>query len=175
MKALIIYDDITSALRASQSLRSASRRADTKSDWEIKVWRANMLRFRSVADEALRDAAGVDLIVFAGCRPFVLPLWLKGWLEQWASCRQVPDAAVAVIEEQASATRSESLSSDLSEFALSHNLGFIASHQQDREIETLRLQTGNLGHRRVPAYVVSASIDLLPASTEWMSLSSKSA
>lgn len=86
-----------------------------------------MLRFQSVANEALREATDSDLIVLAGSRGYSLSPWLKEWLDDWASCRQVRDAALAFVEDGSSAPSPATKESELFRFAESHNLGFIAS------------------------------------------------
>jgi hypothetical protein len=56
MKAFIIYENFASALRVVNVLRSVAYRRDIRVDWKINLWCANTLRFRTVADEALREA-----------------------------------------------------------------------------------------------------------------------
>lgn len=126
MKALIIYDDFNSAVKASITLLHSAHQADFTVRWNIRPWRADLLKFPPTADEALTEALDAHLIVFAGHSAQSLPVWLERWLEQWAKNRQIKDAALAVV----SAERSEALSSasakpDLSQFARRHDLSFI--------------------------------------------------
>jgi hypothetical protein len=138
MKALIIYDNVTFALRANSLLRNAAHGANTKVGWDVKLWRGNMLKFQSVAQEALAEALDTDLILFAGLQASLLPRWLKNWLEEWASRRQVRDAALALIEDQDSPIRQASIAVELRDFARRHALGFIAS-REGRKIGTTSL------------------------------------
>ncbi|HWY78598.1 MAG TPA: hypothetical protein VN281_23485, partial [Verrucomicrobiae bacterium] len=77
MKALIIYDDFTGAVRAGAALQRATWSANVNADWDIRPWRTDVLRVASAADEALKEAADADLIVFAGSGAYSLPVWLK--------------------------------------------------------------------------------------------------
>ena len=88
MKALIIYDDFASAVRASTALRQAAHRAKVRANWNLRPWRADILRFTTAADEALNDAVDADVIMLAGRRVYALPPWLRQWLESWASRRK---------------------------------------------------------------------------------------
>jgi hypothetical protein len=90
MKALIIYDTISPAFKAINSLRNADSSADAPTPLKIKLWRLGLMRFPSMAGEALREASDADLILFAVRRTQALPSWMKHWLERWAMHRVAP-------------------------------------------------------------------------------------
>jgi len=126
MKALIIYDDLAGATRATAALKQAAWRANVSSDWDIKPWRTDTLKFLSVADEALIEADDADLIVFAGPQAHSLPTWLEEWLRCWVARRDVEDAALAVIHEvSAGASLVARVVPQLRRFAARHGLSFI--------------------------------------------------
>src|SRR5260370_37595444 len=100
MKALIIYDDFARAARAAAALQHATWSANIAADWDLKPWRMDVLRFPSAADEALIEAAGADLIVFAGSGAYSLPTWLKEWLKRWVMRREIEDVALGVRSEE---------------------------------------------------------------------------
>src|SRR5271170_2880640 len=87
MKALIIYDDFYSALKANASLQHSAHKADLAVQWNIRPWRVDMLKFPPTADEALTEALDAHLIVFAGHSAQSLPFWLERWIEQWIKSR----------------------------------------------------------------------------------------
>src|SRR5271167_4231897 len=97
MKALIIYDDFYSAIKANESLQHSAHKADFSVQWNIRPWRVDMLKFPPTAEEALTDAIEAHLIVLAWHKTQPFPFWLQNWLERWAKCRQITDAALAVI------------------------------------------------------------------------------
>jgi hypothetical protein len=125
MNVLIIYDNFSSATTAVTTLQHAASRAELDAPSNIKPWRVDVLRLPVAADEALKEAADADLIVFAGPRAYQLPTWLKEWLECWAKRRQVGDAAVALIRDKTGAGQSTPAARELFSFAARHGLGFI--------------------------------------------------
>jgi hypothetical protein len=123
MKALIIYEDFACAEKANVTLQCSAQSADVRVQWNVRPWRVDMLKFPPTAEAALTEAMDAHLIVFVGRGAQSLSLWLQDWLEHWAKCRQIKDAALAVI----GAGNAEVISSqsDLSQFAKRHGLSFI--------------------------------------------------
>ena len=136
MKALIIYDDFASAVRASTALRQAAHRAKVRAYWNLRPWRADILRFAPAAHEALNDALDADVIVLAGRRVYALRPWLTQWMESWGSRRKAEDCALVVVrgenEEKGSAPNPE-----LSRFAKRHRLDFIVENDTSSDDEIL--------------------------------------
>jgi len=123
MKALIIYDDFAGAVRASAALHHATLIANVNADWDLRPWRTDVLRVPSAADEALKEAADADLIVFAGSGAYSLPAWLKEWLKRWVMRRQFEDVALAMI--RGAGTLAVPAVAQLRRFAARHGLSFI--------------------------------------------------
>ncbi len=125
MKALIIYGDVALATQAKAMLERASERADATTRWDVKPWRMDLLMVQGMGNAALKDGAGAHLIVFAVPRAQALPGRLADWLEQWATCREVQEAAVAVFDGGNSDTLSVAAAPELSLFAERQGLSFI--------------------------------------------------
>ena len=125
MKAVIVYDNFAFAAKANEMLHRAANRADAAMRWDIKPWRVDALSLHRGAEEALTDAMDAQLIVFAGHRTEALPSWLLNWLERWAACRQMADAAFAVIGGRNGDVLSMPANPALSDFAERHGLNFI--------------------------------------------------
>jgi hypothetical protein len=126
VKAIIIYDDLDSAVNANTTLQHPVHQADFAVQWNIRPWRVDMLKFPPTADEALTDALDAHLIVFAGRSAQSLPFWLERWLEQWAKYRRIRDAALAVVGTGSAKALSSALARpDLSQFARCHDLSVI--------------------------------------------------
>src|SRR5271154_5243666 len=123
MKALVIYDDFVCAEKANAALQHSAQNANVRVQWNIRPWRVDMLKFPPTAEEALTEAMDAHLIVFVGRRAQSLPFWLQDWLEHWVKCRQINDAALAVIG--AGNAGGMSSQSDLSQFAKRHGLSLI--------------------------------------------------
>lgn len=129
MKALIIYDNFAFAARANEMLQRAANQADAAMRWNIKPWRVDALNLHRSAEEALMDATDAHLIVFAGHRAQALPNWLLNWLERWAVCRQIADAAFAVVGGRNGDALSMPATPELSRFAGRHGLNFITDDE----------------------------------------------
>jgi len=156
MKALIIYDDLTGATRATAALKHAAWSAHVSADWDIKPWRTDALRFPTVADKALIEAADADLIVFVGPQAHSLPTWLEEWLRCWVVGRDVEDAALAVIQEvSAEESLFAAAIAQLRRFAAFHGLSLITENETAPEdhqrLSTPRAQSA----RRRPVFSTS--------------------
>jgi hypothetical protein len=125
MKALIMYHDFASAVRANAALQHAAQYSDFRVQWNIRPWRVDLLKFPTAAEDAQADAADAHLIVFGSRCTLSFPFWLRDWLEQWAECRQIKDAALAVIHEDSADSLSISPTPGLSRFASRHGLNII--------------------------------------------------
>jgi hypothetical protein len=135
MKALIIYETISSALKAIISLRNADSSAGQQTPWKIKLWRIGLMRFPSMAGEALHESSDTNLILCAVRRTQALPSWMKHWLERWAMHRKIADAAVALMVDDAHDTGQVALANDMSKFSADHNLTFVANSEQKSKAE----------------------------------------
>jgi hypothetical protein len=127
INALIIYDDFTFAARANATLQRSAHHLDMSIKWNVRPWRLDMLKFPPTAEEALNEAIDAHLIVFAGVTAKPLPAWLNDWLEHWAKCRRIDEAALAIIDDGNKHTSSPSTISEMSLFAKRRGLGFIVS------------------------------------------------
>ncbi len=75
MKALIIYQDFASAVKANGALQRTTLHADVHVQWSIRPWRLDLLKFPPTAEEALADAMDAHLILFADCCVHLIPYW----------------------------------------------------------------------------------------------------
>ena len=86
---MIIYDAFSSAAKAGVALRRAAYPARADEQLNINICPVDMLKLPDAAEEALMEAAGAHLIVFAGGFVQCLTPWLQAWLERWVVCREV--------------------------------------------------------------------------------------
>lgn len=125
MKALTIYSDFACAAKVNSTLQHSAEKLDFTVQWNISPWRVDMLKFSPIAEEALTDALDAHLIVFAGHGALLFPFWLRRWVEHWAKCRQIADAALAVFYEESVDALSMPETHELSHFAARNGLNFI--------------------------------------------------
>ena len=123
LNAVIIYDTLDLALKAKVMLECG--RTDEPTHWNVKPWRVDMLKLPPAADVALTEAAEAHLMLLAVRQVHSFLPWLINWLEQWAICRQVKEAALAVWAGGNADTRSARAVPALSQFARHHGLSFI--------------------------------------------------
>jgi hypothetical protein len=125
MKALILYQDFAFAVKANEVLQHSAEYSEFRVQWNIRPWRVDLLKFPPAAEEAQADAADAHLIVFGSRCALSFPFWLEDWLEQWAKCRQIEDAALALIHEDSGDSLSIPPTPGLSHFANHYGLNII--------------------------------------------------
>src|SRR3954467_11435434 len=101
MKATIFCDDSSFAAKARGLLRRVGDRPGVNLRWAIKTWPVNALHHASLSERALLESADAHLIVIPGKHAHSLSSHLRGWLNRWAALREVGDAAVGVIGDDA--------------------------------------------------------------------------
>ncbi len=126
MKAIIIYDNFGNAVKAKAALQRCGHGAGLAAPCDIRPWRIDMLKFPIIAAETLTEAIDAHLLVFAGRTAQLLTSRLQLWLEHWAKCRRIEQAALAVFGGADAALGSSSAGANLAEFAKRHNLDFIS-------------------------------------------------
>jgi hypothetical protein len=122
MNAVIIYDRFEIAAKANAVLERATHRTGETVNWNVKPWRVDMLNLRLTAEAALAEAAEAHLIVVAVREVQAL---LVDWLERWATCRHVQEAALAVWDGGNADTRRTREIPELSRFARRHGLSLL--------------------------------------------------
>ena len=126
MNAVIIYNQAGLAAKAAAILRRASDRAEEPIHWSVSPWREDLLTQHPVQSAAFSDASEAHLIMLAVSNRDHLSTELLGWLEIWAWCRQVKDAALAVYDGvDGGYGLSTEADPKLVEFAHRHGLSFI--------------------------------------------------
>jgi hypothetical protein len=125
MNAVIIYDEPSCAVTARTTLEAAAQRAESVR-WEVRPWCREILMLSpAMAAQAKTEAAEAHLIVLALRQPGVLTQCLLDWLDEWAACRKVQNAALAVWDARNGNRLAEVAPPDLSAFAARHGLSFV--------------------------------------------------
>ena len=139
MNAVIVYDKFDFAAKADAMLERVAQRTGETAHWKVKPWRADILKLPPAAEEALAEAAEAHLILLAMRQVQSLIPWLLGWLERWALCRQIQEAALAVWGGGNADAGSVRAIPELSHFARRHGLSLIFDDNAMVEDKTLRL------------------------------------
>jgi hypothetical protein len=90
--------------------------------WIVKSWPVISLISASLGKEALIEANDCHLVILPMRRVHSFPSWLRDWFHRWAALREIPDAAVAVIDDGACDEFSRPVSPELARLVLLHNL-----------------------------------------------------
>lgn len=146
--AVIIYDTVAFAGKAKAMLERAAHRTGEIMRWNVKPWRVDMLRLPPASEAALAEAAEAHLIVLAVRQVQSLLPWLVDWLERWATCRRVREAALAVWDGGNADTRSARATPELSQFVGRHGLSLIFADNALIE-DTSPMFAGDLNKREV--------------------------
>jgi hypothetical protein len=125
INAVIIYDRFDFAAKATALLKRVAQRTDETAHWVVRPWRLDILALPAAAEVALAEAAGAHLILLAMRQVQSLASWLVDWLERWARCRQVLEAALAVWDGGNADTPGGGATSELLQFAGRHGLSLI--------------------------------------------------
>jgi hypothetical protein len=125
MNVVIIYDQFDFALNAKAILERVVHWTDETMQCSVKPWREDLLKLPSTAEAALAEPAEARLIMFAVRQVRLHLPWLGDWLERWARCRQVQEAALAVWDGGNADTRPARAAPELSQFAARHGLSLI--------------------------------------------------
>lgn len=95
LKAVVLYSEVESGLRARTLLQRASHRAGWPGTMDNLFWRFDVMSTPSVAREALYRAADADMVLLVAKGMSDPPEWLLEWLEIWAISRRIRDAILA--------------------------------------------------------------------------------
>ena len=146
MNAVIIYDEFDYATKAKATLERAANRTDKTTHWGIRLWRVDVLKLPPAAEAALAEAVEAHLIVLAARQGQSLFPWLADWLERWARCRQVQEAALAVWDGGNADTRSAQAAPELSQFAVRSGVSLLID--ENALVEDPSTMSANNPHER---------------------------
>ncbi len=125
MNAVIIYDRFDFAVQAKAMLERAVHGTGEATHWSARPWRVDILKLAPAAEAALAEAEEAHLIVLALCQVQSSLPWLVNWLERWAACRQVQEAALAVWDTGNADAPPVRWTPELSQFAGRHGLSLL--------------------------------------------------
>lgn len=125
LKAVIISDDFAFAAMANATLRRVGYQAGVNAQWIIKCWPVNALNDPALAEQALAETLDAHLIIFPASCAQSLPSRVLDWLEEWATHRKIPAAALGVINDADTTGPTDIVYPQLSRFIHEHDLNFI--------------------------------------------------
>jgi hypothetical protein len=142
MKAMVIYDSFSVAAKANCLLQSAAVHSACVMNWEIKPWRADLLKMVNFIREASLEASDAHLIIIAAEKIGSLPYWLEHWLEDWAVERKIEEAALGIVDYDPRGHLP--LFPQAYRFAARHGLNFIYQPQERKDYPRIASATGSV-------------------------------
>lgn len=151
MKALIIYDDFATVVRANVALQYSGRNADFPVQWNVNLWQIDMLKFSPTAEEALTDALAAHLIVIANSCAKSSTIWFQSWVEHWAKCRYINGAGLALLGGGGSDGLATSAIGEFSSLARRHGLSLILDDGRNEKDQSNFIEHSLDGHKPLPS------------------------
>lgn len=129
LKAVVLYSEIESGLKARTLLQRVIDRAGWQGALDNVFWRFDVLSRPNVAREALYGAADADIVLLVAKGISQPPEWLLEWLEIWAISRRTSDAILAAwCHEHAAQEQVEGMK-PVRQIAKRHGLKFVCAEQ----------------------------------------------
>lgn len=163
LKALIIYDDVAAATKAIKVLRRALSLSKTRARWDIKPWRAGVLRLPLAADQALLEAIDADVIALADI-PDIEQIRLMDWLKCWNALRKSAGSALVVTRSRLD--HKHAISRELASFAAQNRLDLMI--ETDPAVGMNSTTSPRVTARRdSPVVHLAAPVALTPAASNY--------
>ena len=139
MKAIIIYHDVPFAHQAGALLQRVGRQQNLHVEWTVKYWPVRVLDEPAMAELALDECLDAHLIILPSGLGQSLPPRLLNWLKRWAAHRQIPDAALGILNGGQITRLAPPLSPELPNLLRQHGLNLIMDRGAGTTAESIKL------------------------------------
>ncbi len=96
LKVVVVYEDFATGIRAKNAFDRLLSRMGEMSDFDMNLWRFDLLGDQKLSAVAANEAAGADLIMLSAHGGADLPVSIKIWLGRWLSKRDNKASALVV-------------------------------------------------------------------------------
>lgn len=83
---LLVYEDFSTGLRARQVFEQVARQLELEADFNVDLWKFDLLREPALLEWAANEAVKADLVFLSahgqGELPGTVNMWLRRWLER---------------------------------------------------------------------------------------------
>ena len=108
LNVVLLYEDLSTALRAKESLHRIARQLGTDAGFHAAFWRLDLLGEPLRVEQAAIEAAAADVIILSLHSGRELRAEACGWLERWLAYRKEhPYALAALFDAQAASTEKD--------------------------------------------------------------------
>jgi hypothetical protein len=95
-QALLVYEDLSTGLRARQTLEEVARQLGPDGQFKLTLWKFDLLAETSLLEQATREAANADIVFLSAHGHRELPTPVREWYEQWLESQCDEPKAVAL-------------------------------------------------------------------------------
>lgn len=104
---LLIYEDLSTGLRARRAFEEAVQRIEMPADFKVDLWRFDLLWESALREAALKQAAKAGVLVISAHGRTELPATVQVWLSQWLERKDdQPCALVLSLDQEIEGTPS---------------------------------------------------------------------
>lgn len=96
LKVVALYEDFTSGKRVRATFNALARQFGQDCDFQLNLWRFDILRLRQVEEMIAQEANDADLIIVSA-RHLDLPAGFKTWLDSWRPAPAGRDRALVAL------------------------------------------------------------------------------
>ena len=86
LDVLLVYEDFSTGLQARKAFEQVARQLELEGDFNVDLWRLDLLREPALLERAANKAAKSDIVFLSahgrGELPETINLWLTQWLER---------------------------------------------------------------------------------------------
>ena len=97
LDVLLVYEDFSAGLRARQALDRILRQLELEADFNVNLWRFDLLREPALLERAANEAAKAWLVFLSAHSQGELPGTVNLWFKQWLERRGGEPCALAVL------------------------------------------------------------------------------
>ena len=102
LEVLLLYEDLSTALRAKHSLDQLPGQLGGETGLNTRLWRLDLLGQPLLAEQAAIEAAAADVIILSLHRSSDLRAELRNWLSRWLEHKEArPYALAALLDAEA--------------------------------------------------------------------------
>lgn len=96
LDVLLLYEDFSTGLRARQTLTQVAEALDLPMDFQVELWRLDLLREPILLAQAAAEAARADIVLLSEHGRSDVPAVLDSFLRKWVANRGGKPSALVV-------------------------------------------------------------------------------
>jgi hypothetical protein len=136
MAVSIIYEDFVTGMRAKEWLDRLGRQVNQEVEFEMELWRFDLLPEPSFREDAATNAASADMIILSAHRSDDLPASVRAWMNRWLSLKDDHSTAFVLLLDETGSSGNSPLLADLRSVAQKAGLALFFQFCKARHFNT---------------------------------------